>query len=256
MQKRESLTLTATILPSTASQNITWSVDSSNVTLAVVSGSNGRVVNVSASYPGVYKVTAASVVDDSIYSVCWITVTENNNNFVNATHEFQEQDQWCWVASARIAATNYNTVTRSQSQGYIHAKRIPFAENKTGNLIETVDAAEFFTNDSRTFSIENFPTGNETRLRNLIDQGHPILIARFNNSGGVGHMSVIYGYTWSQTSNAYIYYIHDPWDVARFNIGDNISQMSFSYMANANNPVNGIDDENPLSDSSVLYIIY
>ncbi len=159
----------------------------------------------------------------------------------SAAYVEQDDPMWCWVACAKIFALNYSpNVTASQSEA-INA--IEQEGGEGGTLNETLDIVDYFLENGNCVMdvtvTEDTQIYSQDTIRRFIDDGHVIILLRTNahrNLDGTvsystglfssgGHMTVLYGYTYSDTG--YKYLIRNP-----YRYGDdeyNTSDYMWSY---------------------------
>ena len=116
----------------------------------------------------------------------------------------QEQTNWCWAASIRMATGTAETQAQLATRAFGSALNNPNSANGTRDVANAVRAA-----GSPAFASQ---TGarTEVQIRTSIDAGRPVIAGIIWNSGG-GHMITIYGYM--PVSGGFQYFIHDPWPV-------------------------------------------
>ena len=143
----------------------------------------------------------------------------------------QEMDQWCWAASALMAARTNNSSTRTQSQIVSNVKGSVVNQAATTN--ETRNAANFASGTTNYYVTSG--TLSQNTLISEINAGRPIIILRgwfpdgTNRDGG--HFTVIYGY--EMDTNRFL--ISDPWPV------DNGALYTRTYAQLLNGAPSGID---------------
>lgn len=137
--------------------------------------------------------------------------------------EGQQQSNWCWAASARMASMKYPHVTISQASAAVFIKlgietanpdATQIAQSNFGGVVEeTEHALEYITGIENVYSKWG-KIYDESTLKNLLDQNLPVIILMgfYNNDGHrtSGHYVIIYNYHWDATDNLYVYDIFNP----------------------------------------------
>ena len=123
----------------------------------------------------------------------------------------QEKTQWCWVATSQMTGKYvYPSATATQTQIVIHVKGSDV--NEPATVLETINATEFVTNDTRSSGGIYYPL-SFSGVKQYINAGRPIqpLVHKTYSDGRQsGHYYVIYGY--NEASAGDYLYIVDPWD--------------------------------------------
>ena len=123
----------------------------------------------------------------------------------------QEMSQWCWAASAQMAARTNWTSTRTQTEMVTHVKGSPVNEPATTSEMQT---AANFASETTDYYVASVIT--ESELITELNLGRPVAVLRgWYSSSGIrngGHFTVIYGYQITN-SGSYIFAIRDPWPV-------------------------------------------
>lgn len=122
----------------------------------------------------------------------------------------QEKQYWCWAAAARMAGKyKYPASTVVQGQIVAHVKGSSLID-EPANIFETVNAAEYVTNDTIELSSTDFVKWDWDHVVLSIDNNYP-MIALVNKNGS-GHYYVICGY--NPTTERIM--VIDPSDAKRY----------------------------------------
>ncbi len=162
----------------------------------------------------------------------------------------QEQDQWCWVASAEMASRKYQISSISQSSAAVYIKLNQVVATPTtdqissanigGSIIDTEEVLEYFLAADPSFCYSAQRVYSELTLRSLLDDEIPVIITRgwydSNGNRNGGHATIIYDYYLDPTSNVYMYYIFDPWMTS-----SGLEIRSYSSICNGLSPVTNYD---------------
>lgn len=120
----------------------------------------------------------------------------------------QEKDQWCWAASALMAAKTYGATNKTQSD--IVKYTVGSTLNVGVDFAEVVGAANYACNFQAIHCLNGVLTQDELILE--LNYGNPVIISRGwypnNDQREGGHDTVIYGYYAS--NNTYQFMIRDP----------------------------------------------
>jgi hypothetical protein len=183
----------------------------------------------------------------------------------NVQLEAQQQNKWCWVACARMAAMRFVDPLMSQASAAVYLKlnmftHNPTAEqidlaNDTGSILEIEQAIECFSGISATYSSDGNIYSSEV-LRSLLDQSNIVIACRAKYDGLIrqpGHAIVIYGYHWDANESMYVYDIFDP---APVNSGSSYSS-SYENICNSSVQKHSADQvgEEQIWDRIVTYRI-
>lgn len=159
--------------------------------------------------------------------------------------EAQEQNNWCWAASARMSSFNYMDSEISQASAAVFIKL--GIETSTPTSTEITDANIGATVGETERTIEYILGSNncystwgeiydENTLQDLLDCSNPVVILRgwynWNGKRQGGHFVVIYDYYWDSVNDLYMYRIFDPWDV---NVGESYDR-SYQSICDGRNP--------------------
>ena len=183
------------------------------------------------------KVQQRIYIDNSSYNDEWLI---KHSIYL----EPQEQENWCWAASARMSSMMNNTLPSADQTSLAlrlfcpNATLPPSSEqlaqaNKTASVPQTVDSLEYLLD----YSVDCYgvlgEVYSESVLRSLLDSNNsnnPIIIGfgyyivntitnQIVERVG-GHMVVVYDYHWVETEEVYVYDIFDPFPV---NVGQTYS---------------------------------
>lgn len=120
----------------------------------------------------------------------------------------QERDNWCWAASALMAARTGGTSTKTQAQIVEHIKGS--VVDKTATSDEIRQAANFASGTTDYYVTYSELT--EEQLVTEINAGRPVIVVRawYDSLGypAGAHATVVYGYQLSGSD--LVFKIHDP----------------------------------------------
>ena len=183
------------------------------------------------------KVQQRIYIDNSSYNDEWLI---KHSIYL----EPQEQENWCWAASARMSSMMNNTLPSADQTSLALRLFCPNATlppssgqlaqaNKIASVPQTVDSLEFLLD----YSVDCYgvfgEVYSESILQSLLDSNNsnnPIIIGfgyyivntitnQIVERVG-GHMVVVYDYHWVETEEAYVYDIFNPLPV---NVGQTYS---------------------------------
>ena len=200
------------IIPNYTPGRLDWY--SSNPSIATVDASG----LVSGHAPGVVTITARARSGGATAS-CTVAVKQVIGGFVGYG---QERPHYCWLACAKSHAHTYAlqhsdvTFNNTSLQAAYDATKLPELDGsytETGDRYDLRRAINYFL--SRTNyeydclemvcinSTDNLPPLTQNQVTNLIDQGKPIIVSRWNVSNPQawteGHSFIIYGYTYKNS---------------------------------------------------------
>ena len=200
------------IIPNYTPGRLDWY--SSNPSIATVDASG----LVSGHAPGVVTITARARSGGATAS-CTVAVKQVIGGFVGYG---QERPHYCWLACAKSLAHTYAlqhsdvTFNNTSLQAAYDATKLPELDGsytETGDRYDLRRAINYFL--SRTNyeydclemvcinSTDNLPPLTQNQVTNLIDQGKPIIVSRWNVSNPQawteGHSFIIYGYTYKNS---------------------------------------------------------
>lgn len=164
---------------------------------------SGKVLSTSTSTSGNgADLTMLAHVNDLDYRDEWYIF--EIGSLMHIAVEGQQESNWCWAASARMFARNhYPGVLYTQSHAVQHVKGS--VVNSGGTNAEAAKAMDYYISNisSASFntSVLNYRIYSEAILKNFLDEGYVIYIARgwYGNindstSRNSGHATVICGY--------------------------------------------------------------
>ena len=200
------------IIPNYTPGRLDWY--SSNPSIATVDASG----LVSGHAPGVVTITARARSGGATASYT-VAVKQVIGGFVGYG---QERPHYCWLACAKSLAHTYAlqhsdvTFNNTSLQAAYDATKLPELDGsytETGDRYDLRRAINYFL--SRTNyeydclemvcinSTDNLPPLTQNQVTNLIDQGKPIIVSRWNVSNPQawteGHSFIIYGYTYKNS---------------------------------------------------------
>ena len=136
----------------------------------------------------------------------------------------QEEDNWCWNASSQMFSENYGFSSRSQQETAEHVFDREDDLNHGGTTTDMKSAISFYSDNSFNTTVKNVL--KEKKLLKTLTTRGPVIITRgwYDNEGNRngGHATIIYGYKFNEDTNAYDYYINDPWEP---NIGSSYTRQ-------------------------------
>lgn len=167
----------------------------------------------------VLEVTDSSTANGAIVQIWDYSNSRMNDNWtfeqeviLNTPLLGQQRDQWCWAASALMAARTHATSTRTQTQLVTHVKGSDI--NEGGSVEEARDAANFASGTNSYYVTEGILTESEILVE--INSRRPVYLSRgwYDSDGNRdnGHATVVYGYRLTD-SGAINFLVRDPWPV-------------------------------------------
>lgn len=159
--------------------------------------------------------TSASTSSNDVWTL------EPTSKHLDINFYHQDESNWCWVASAKMAASAENATNLTTQSNAVYAIKQAIVNN-TGTIMETRQAANYFMrgniNDTYFAEREN-QIYSEGIARRFIQENHAIILnMQRTSSSGTGHAIVLKGFAWIDAQNMpaspgfYYYYCLDPLD--------------------------------------------
>ena len=129
----------------------------------------------------------------------------------SASFEQQVKSKWCWAACSLMSGREEYATTMNQYQVAYHVKGN--YNNETATMSETVDAAEYVTNYTKTYSYSNSAKPKEFFISQFLANHSPIVstetIASNGNVSDIKHLVMPYRIVIG-SSTATVIYWYDP----------------------------------------------